>query len=69
MANKKLEILNKSRRFAFEAVRQGVRTPKELAAYFADNGWEYDIPTRPTLEKLLKEQGVEYIVGRWELVE
>lgn len=69
MANKKLSILNESRQMAYEAVQHGVRTPKDLAAYFEDNGWAYDVPSRPTLEKLLKEYGVEYIAGRWELVE
>lgn len=68
MANKTLDILNDSRQMAFEAVRHGVRTPKELAAYFEDNGWKFDVPTAPTLKKLLEENKVEYIKGYWTLV-
>lgn len=68
MPNRKLNQSNDMRRLAAEAVARGVRTPVELSNYFTNNGWEYDMPTRPTLEKLLNENGVKYISGYWMII-
>ena len=67
MSNQKLQVLTKSREYAARAVAEGVRTPAELRTWFLSNGWEYDMPTAPTLAKLLRENGVNYdeSIDRW----
>lgn len=68
MPNRDMKQSMDMREMTAEAVRHGVRTPQALGEYFVDNGWEYSLPTRPTLEKLLKECKVEYVKGYWMLV-
>ena len=68
MPNRDIKQSMNMREMTAAAVRHGVRTPKALEDFFIDNGWEYDLPTRPTLEKVLKEHKVEYVKGYWMLV-
>ena len=68
MPNRDMKQSMNMREMTAEAVRSGVRTPKALEDFFVDNGWEYELPTRPTLEKLLRECGIKYVAGYWMLV-
>jgi hypothetical protein len=68
MAYKNKIIQEKLRIMTNEAVSNGVRKPDELAAYLLDNGWAYELPTRPTLIAALNFSGVEFVHGYWEKV-
>jgi len=55
MGNQPIETSIKMRVWVEAAVAEGVCTVKELRDYFIDNGWEGDLPSDPTLYKLLNK--------------
>jgi nitrogen fixation protein len=65
MAQKPKDVQQKLRELVSSAVNQNVVTPQSVKDYLIDNGWEYDLPTLPTIEKLLKANKVEYVKGYW----
>ena len=67
MANRNIKTSLVMREWTQRAKEEGVRTPAGLFAFFEDNGWEGEIPSYPTREKLLKECGLVYVRGRWML--
>lgn len=60
------DTMNKLREMIAQAVSQDVIVPNDVMEWLADNGWEYDMPTRMTVETILKENKVVYVWGRWE---
>ena len=51
-----------------EAIDFDILAPSDIIEYILDNGWRYEMPTRPTIIAILKENGVEYKHGGWERV-
>lgn len=49
-----------------EAIEADILPPSEVIEYILDNGWRYEMPTRPTIIAILKENGIEYRHGAWE---
>ncbi|WP_460223491.1 hypothetical protein [Bacillus cereus] len=58
--------MNKLREMIAQAVSQDVIVPNDVMEWLTDNGWEYEMPTRMTIETILKENKVVYVWGRWE---
>jgi len=68
MAYKTKQIQSELKSMTRAAVENGVKSPDDLRDYLIDNGWKYEIPTRPTLISALNSVGVEFIHGYWEQV-
>ena len=60
------DTMNKLREMIARAVSQNVIVPNDVMEWLTNNGWEYDMPTRMTVETILKENKVVYVWGRWE---
>ncbi len=60
------DTMNKLREMIAQAVSQNVIIPNDVMEWLTDNGWEYEMPTRMTVESILKENKVVYVWGRWE---
>lgn len=67
MANRNKTEQNEMRRLVMEAVLKGIVEPRDVYCYIMDNGWQFGNPSMTTIEKLLKENGVVYVWGRWEM--
>lgn len=68
MANKTKQIQEQLRRLVSEAVENKIYNPKRVLEYIIDNGWGEADPHRATIEKLLKQNGVDYVYGFWDKV-
>lgn len=58
--------MNQLREMIAQAVSENVIIPNDVMEWLADNGWSHEMPTRMTVEKILKENKVVYVWGRWE---
>jgi hypothetical protein len=65
MAQKEKVIQDRLREMIDAAISAGLITPQSIEAYMIDNGWEYDLPHRATLEKIMKQKHIEYVRGYW----
>lgn len=65
MTNTKFEQGMALRQEIAAAVAEGVFSPNGIKKYLIENGWKYDLPSRPTVEKILRDNGVSFIEGYW----
>ena len=68
MSNRAKQEQEFLRELIHQAVLDEVYSPADVLNYIKDNGWEYTEPTKMTIIKILKENGIEYISGYWEKV-
>ena len=68
MANRHRQEQNELRAKVKEAIADDILAPSDIIEFILDNGWRYEMPTRPTIIAILKENGVEYKHGGWERV-
>lgn len=69
MANKTKNVQAQLREAIAVAVDQDVIAPSDVLEWLIDNGWEHEIPTRPTVIAILEDCGVEYVSGYWVKVD
>ena len=60
------DTMNQLREMIAQAVSEDVIIPNDVMEWLSDNGWSHEMPTRMTVEKILKENKVVYVWGRWE---
>jgi len=65
MAQKTQAVQERLREIISQAIASGAITPQAIEAFMLDNGYEYDMPTRSTLEKIMKHNHIEYVRGYW----
>ncbi len=65
MAQREQVIQQRLREIISNAIASGAITPQAIEAFMIDNGYEYDMPTRSTLEKIMKQNHIEYVRGYW----
>jgi len=68
MANRYKNLQEELKQMVVAAVAEGVITPNGIVAYLVDNGWKYELPTRPTIIKFLALCGIGFISGYWTRV-
>ena len=65
MARTEQIVQDRLREIITQAIASGAITPQAIEAFMIDNGYEYDMPTRSTLEKIMKHNHIEYVRGYW----
>ena len=65
MAQKEKVIQERLREIIGDAIQSGAVTPQAIKAFMIDNGYEYNMPTQSTLEKIMKQNHIEYVRGYW----
>lgn len=65
MTNTTFEQSMALRQAVAAAVNEGVFSPNGVKKYLIENGWKFNIPSRQTIEKLLRDNGVTFIEGYW----
>lgn len=65
MATRPEQERNKLREMVYDAIQQGIIQPKDIMDWLNDNGWPYSLPSKMTIETVLKENGVIYVWGQW----
>jgi hypothetical protein len=66
MANRNESEQKELRRLVAAALAVGITDPRDVYAYILDNGWLFGSISMATIHAVMRENGLEYVTGRWE---